>query len=93
MLYQLKTDGVIRTTDGAHIPATTRNRDWRDYQDWLALGNTPDPAAPDPAPIDYSDTNNLDKTLKALALCVAQVGGLTVPQIRTLFKQKWESLP
>lgn len=94
MRYKLKTpEGVIRSTDGAHIPATTLNRDWREYQDWLALGNTPDPADPDPTPIDYSDSNNLDKTLKALVLCIAQVGSLTVPQMRTLFKQKWDSLP
>jgi hypothetical protein len=48
--------------------------------------------APKP-PIDRSDIDNLEKSLKALALCVAQVGGLTVPQIKTLFKQKWDSLP
>ena len=48
--------------------------------------------APKP-PIDFSDVNNLEKGLKALALCVAQVGGLTVPQMKTLFKSKWDSLP
>lgn len=46
-----------------------------------------------PAPIDLSDLNNIEKGLKALALCVAQVGGLTTPQMRTLFKQKWDALP
>lgn len=44
------------------------------------------------APIDLSDVDNLEKGLKALALCVAQVGGLTVPQMRALFKNKWDSL-
>jgi hypothetical protein len=44
-------------------------------------------------PIDRSDINNLEKGMKALALCVAQVGGLTVPQMKTLFKAKWDSLP
>ena len=48
--------------------------------------------APKP-PIDFSDVNNIEKGLKALALCVAQIGGLTVPQLKTLFKQKWDSLP
>ena len=48
--------------------------------------------APKP-PLDLSDVNNLEKGLKALALCVAQVGGLTVAQMKTLFKQKWDSLP
>jgi len=46
-----------------------------------------------PPPIDLSDVNNLENGLKALALCVAQVGGLTVPQLKTLFNQKWDSLP
>jgi len=48
--------------------------------------------APKP-PIDFSDVNNIEKGLKALALCVAQIGGLTVPQLKTLFKQKWDGLP
>ena len=48
--------------------------------------------APRP-PIDISDMNNIEKGLKALALCVAQVGGLTVPQMKALFKTKWDSLP
>lgn len=57
-----------------------------DHADVLAF------RAPKP-PIDLSDTDNLEKGLKALALCVAQVGGLTVPQLKTLFRQKWNSLP
>ncbi len=36
--------GVVRTIDGAHIPADTANADWRDYQAWLGAGNTPDAA-------------------------------------------------
>jgi hypothetical protein len=43
--------------------------------------------------VDQSDIDNLEKGLKALALCVAQIGGLTVPQLKTLFKVKWDSLP
>ena len=48
--------------------------------------------APKP-PIDFSDVTMLQKEFKALALCVAQIGSLTVPQLKTLFKQKWDSLP
>ena len=48
--------------------------------------------APKP-PIDLSNLDNIEKNLKALALCVAQVGGLTVPQMKALFKQKWDTLP
>ena len=57
----------------------------------------PDPETlsdPDPTPpIDQSDIDNLQKQMKALALCIAQVGGLTVPQIKTMFKNKMDSLP
>ncbi len=45
------------------------------------------------SPPDLSDMDNLEKEFKAMALCVAQVGGLTVPQMKELFKSKWDSLP
>jgi hypothetical protein len=48
--------------------------------------------APKPA-LDLSNVDNLEKGLKALALCVAQIGGLTGSQMRTLFKQHWDALP
>ena len=33
---------VIKLSDGATIPKGSRN--WKEYQDWIAEGNTPDPA-------------------------------------------------
>lgn len=51
MAYKLTISGVQRLADGAFIPADERNADWREYQVWLAKGNTPEPAdAPPPAP-------------------------------------------
>lgn len=40
----LSPDIVIRTADGAAIPNSMDNADWRVYQEWLGAGNTPDPA-------------------------------------------------
>ena len=93
MSYKLLKQGVFRLTDKACIPPDPANTDWQEYQKWLAAGNLPLPADPDPTPIDLSDVDNLEKSIKTLALCIAQVGGLTVPQMKALFKSKWESLP
>jgi hypothetical protein len=46
MSYKLlhEANHVIRLADGAIIPEDTRNRDWREYQAWLAAGNMPEAA-------------------------------------------------
>lgn len=93
MSYKLLKKGVKRLADNAHIPDNIGNSDWQEFQKWLAAGNTPQPADTDPAPIDQSDLDQITKQMKALALCIAQVGGLTVPQMKALFKQKYDSLP
>jgi hypothetical protein len=38
---------VLRKSDGASIPFDEANRDYQEFQLWLAQGNTPDPV---PAP-------------------------------------------
>jgi hypothetical protein len=50
MTYQLTSgDTILRLSDNAYIPQAPGNRDYREYLDWLAEGNTPLPA-PEPPP-------------------------------------------
>lgn len=43
--------GVLRVDDNTSIPNNNDNRDWQEYQEWLAESNTPLPADPPPAPL------------------------------------------
>lgn len=49
------TDAVVRTEDGAWIPADPANRDYAEYLNWVALGNEPDPYVP-PEPVPPTPT-------------------------------------
>ena len=42
-MYKLRENGVLRLSDNAFIPDTPGNRDWQEFQEWLAEGNTPEP--------------------------------------------------
>jgi len=54
--YQLTAgDSVIRTEDGACIPADPANRDYAEYTQWLAVPNTPDPYV-EPPPAQQTPT-------------------------------------
>lgn len=70
MIYRLTKSGIQRLADGAWIPNATANTDWQEYQKWLAAGNTPQPADPDPAPVPPKDLldwfNDLSSARKLL---------------------------
>jgi len=51
MTYQLtNTDSILRTADNAYIPPDPANTDYAAYLEWVAAGNTPEPA-PEPEPV------------------------------------------
>ena len=50
-MYQLTdTTAIIRTSDGAYIPADPENTDYADYLEWLKAGNTTEAATPSQGP-------------------------------------------
>ena len=99
--YRLsKTDSVIRTADGAHIPASTNNGDWRQYQEWLAAGNTSDPIAPDPAPtqeqLDIADAKADADVIEIATMTKADITALLAavvdPQARQALRKLFKVL-
>ena len=51
MTYRLAdNNGVLRLSDNAWIPPDDSNSDYVEYLEWLAAGNSPEPALPSPPP-------------------------------------------
>jgi len=50
-MYKLTACGVQRLGDGVFIPESDGNRDWLEYLQWLAVGNSPEPA--DEVAVDF----------------------------------------
>ena len=51
--YRLAEDGSVRRGgDGASIPPDDRNRNWREYLEWVDAGNTATPCTPEPVTVE-----------------------------------------
>lgn len=78
-MYQLQRSGEItRLSDKASIPPDPANRDYRDYLDWVAAGNTATPA--DPPPLVYRDGIAIDQRLRTTSATPAELWRATLAQ-------------
>lgn len=86
-LYKLNKIGVLLqdATNPLDIPKDDRNRHWQDYQKWLADGNVPDAANPEPAlPTELENATaalQRDPVFRALVKVLATHFGLTPKQM------------
>jgi hypothetical protein len=73
MTYQLTTgDTILRLADNAFIPPDPANTDYAAYLEWVAAGNTPDPAPEPEPPVELTPAEKL----AASGLTVAELKGL-----------------
>jgi hypothetical protein len=73
MTYQLTTgDTILRLADNAFIPPDPANTDYAAYLEWVAAGNTPEPAPIPEPPIELTPAEKL------------AASGLTVEELKTL---------
>ena len=95
-MYKLtKFEAIQRLADKAFISPSAGNLDYVEYLKWVALGNTPAPADPDPPPsqshVDGVAAKADVKVQQLLAMTPAQVDTFlgtvnTLPEVKALVK-------
>ena len=73
-MYKLtQSTSIVRTTDGAFIPADPTNTDYQQYLRWLSEGNEPLPADPPPPapPKQFTSLEFLDLFTETEQIAVA----------------------
>ena len=69
-LYKLKNDsGILKLIDGEYrmtIPENETFPEWQEYLKWLADGNTPDEADPEPIQVKYVPCRDIILRLDAI---------------------------
>ena len=80
--YTLSESGVIRAGDNASIPESDDNRDWREYQEWLAEGNVADPI---PVPVIDPAVAERKASEKSARDKIATTSALTADEESAMF--------
>ena len=80
--YTLSEFGVTRGSDGASIPESDDNRDWRAYQEWLSAGNVADPI---PVPVIDPPVAERKALAKSAQDKIATTSDLTADEESAIF--------
>lgn len=88
-MYRLTSGGAVRLSDGAHIPADPKNRDYAEYLAWVGGGGDPEPAAP--PPVVYTGAAGIDARLRTTTAAATELYRATLAKL-TLYRARLELL-